>query len=152
MLPKKEKQLFTSETLALKIYTKMTHVQQKMIESQVNAITTKNRIKTKHIYTVQGYARNDKIKPIHQDVLNLILLYYAKPLAMNIEYKSKIKAILICPIELDWNSLEVNILKAYQLSQTRYRGTLQCLINFCENEKVQKSNWETFTWNENNIF
>eukprot|EP01084_Bolivina_argentea_P163147 283857_1 len=124
--------------------TSPTHIQKNKDVStpKLPVVTiTKDEIKEKYIYIVQGYARDVQME-ITQDVLDLILFFYAKPIIMNVKskYCSDIKSILFCPLEPEWSSLEAQIFKECNLdvvlSLSYKYGT------------ITKDNWKMCRWNQ----
>eukprot|EP01084_Bolivina_argentea_P011003 20552_1 len=77
----------------------------------------KNIIKSKHICTVGGYIRVAK-QNVSQDIVDLILFFYAEPIMMNVKYKSQIKCIFYSPMEPEWDTLKTKICQAYYLNET----------------------------------
>eukprot|EP01084_Bolivina_argentea_P077546 140681_1 len=134
-----------------KIQTKKIQKTIPYIVKEPSIVITKERIKAKYTYTVEGYVRivrNKIMNLICQDVINLILFFYAKPININIKYQSKIKVILIQTLDNDWDTLQNKIWKVFgpfedyeELKQLHYKdGT------------VSKGTWHSCRWDQNDIF
>eukprot|EP01084_Bolivina_argentea_P077545 140679_1 len=135
----------------LKMQTKKMQKPMASIVKEPSIVITKERIKAKYTYTVEGYVRivrNKIMNLICQDVINLILFFYAKPININVKYQSKIKVILIQPLDNDWDTLQNKIWKVFgpfddneELKHLHYKdGT------------VSKGTWHSCRWDQNDIF
>eukprot|EP01084_Bolivina_argentea_P206120 351990_1 len=113
-------------------------------------VITKKMIRAEYVYTVEGFLRDNKMKNVYSDVLELLLFFYAKPIIMKVKYKSQIKSILICPVEVAWMFLENSILQAYKLSRYEYKGGLQSFNG--KYGTVTRSNWTQFRWDKDDLF
>eukprot|EP01084_Bolivina_argentea_P264916 448907_1 len=113
-------------------------------------IITKKHIKPQHICTVEGYIREVTLSVIYEDVIDLILFYYAKPMVINTKYKSQTKLLFISIFDsFTWFVLTQKIFEAYNLD--KYSHKLAILTY--ENGIIHKyCNWKSCIWNEEHTF
>eukprot|EP01084_Bolivina_argentea_P077547 140682_1 len=135
----------------LKMQTKKMQKPMASIVKEPSIVITKERIKAKYTYTVEGYVRivrNKIMNLICQDVINLILFFYAKPININVKYQSKIKVILIQLLNNDWDTLQNKIWKVFGPFE-HYKFLLQ--LNY-KHGTVSKGTWHSCRWDQNDIF
>eukprot|EP01084_Bolivina_argentea_P124532 220661_1 len=116
-------------------------------------------IKAHHICCVDGYIRKNSAKNgmmlsmLSQNVADLILFFYAKPIVMKTRYINalldveSIKYILYSPLDDNWDMLCNKLLKKYKMSNDYKVSRLMY-----ENRNIKKYKWNTFRWNEKNTF
>eukprot|EP01084_Bolivina_argentea_P076208 138109_1 len=104
----------------------------------------KNIIKWEYIYIVEGYIRIVK-NNIPQDIVDLILFMYTKPIIMNIKWHKQIKSIWYLPTEPEWKALETKISDAYD-TQVLVRR-----LSFA-NGIVTPYNWVNCRWKKTHTF
>eukprot|EP01084_Bolivina_argentea_P039967 73846_1 len=108
----------------------------------------KQLIETKHINTVEGYVRIvEKMKFIYQHLKDLILFFYAKPMMMNVKYKSAIKSVFIevSPLQSDWNLLQCKIFEAYGCNAS---DIFLVELYHVKYGTIRVNNWNSLRWDE----
>eukprot|EP01084_Bolivina_argentea_P075345 136589_1 len=101
---------------------------------------TKQHIGQHHVNIVEGYIR--KIKSfVPQQIVDLILFFYAKPKIMNVRYQSKTNSVGCCPIDTAWDVLESRILQSFGLS--KWNSLIR--LNH-KHGTITRYNWESCRW------
>eukprot|EP01084_Bolivina_argentea_P150830 263351_1 len=120
-------------------------------QSQNEITIRKQHIKKQYIYLVEGYVgKIETKKMISQDIVNLILFFYAKPIKMKIKLNGSNqspKIVLYSPQQPEWHSLETNILKKFDFKMKNFLRTL-----IYKHGNVTASNWKYCRWNEKDEF
>eukprot|EP01084_Bolivina_argentea_P128599 227288_1 len=118
-------------------------------------VPTKSMIKTTYIDTVESYVQivrvEEKImKVIAQDVIDLILFFYARPIIINVKYLSSIKFVVIDvePVSSTWSSLQNKILSAYGFAS----GGIMKALRYDDGTLLTKPDFESFEWDKNTVF
>ena len=103
----------------------------------------------KFIKTTEGYIRINYGK-IHQDVSNLILFFYAKPIVMKLFYESKHGSIKYCPIKDSWSTMIRKVDKAMDIKRSGYIKKFTILKY--DGKRIYESDWYKFRWDEKKLF
>ncbi len=114
-----------------------------------NHSTTLEGISTEFIQITQGYVRLNYDCHITPDVINLIILFYAKPLVMKVQYWLLRKTIKYCPIKGTWNSMIKEIDTIMNISRSGYRKK-ETILRY-DNKRINESDWNQFRWDEEKI-
>ena len=121
----------------------------------------KKFIPTRRVHCVYGYIRMQNENETTSDIINLILLFYAKPIFMNlIDDHLKSVHVLYDPLRDNWESMRRKIREAYCEKHPIYdsHGGELCASNFSvkrlyyKNERIKKKDWDDFRWDEEEEF
>eukprot|EP01084_Bolivina_argentea_P166985 289885_1 len=132
--------------------------QLKSIRSKSNNLVpivriTKQQIATDFILTVEGYIRRHKIISINiQNLIDLILFFYAKPIIMNIQFQNQIKYVSFCPINGSWDSICDKIQFIFTLGPWPIYFNKLLKVTHPYYGDIGSSNCESFRWNEQDLF
>lgn len=124
------------------------------MDQQLSATLLNTNVGKKHIAetvicTVYGYVRTETnllIPYLDFAIIDLILLLYAKPVIMGLEFDDNIRYILVCPVNDKWESIVSKIRSKFSLNPT--------LLIYLQSEHgdIDDENWHTSKLNETSIY
>eukprot|EP01084_Bolivina_argentea_P005447 10265_1 len=126
---------------------KMVHVENN--DGNTYVLYNKHNIQKRFILLVNGWIHQTKFIVI-QDLKDLILFYFAKPLIMNFNHDSKIDYILLCPIINDnFKSIQQKLIDKIQIGvaiELQYGNIKSEIVSEFNN------NYKEFGLNETEIY
>eukprot|EP01084_Bolivina_argentea_P264922 448923_1 len=63
---------------------------------------------------INEFERKTSTCRINQDIMDLILFFYAKPIAIKIEYRNETKHFLLCVVSDEWDSIKLKIIYTFR--------------------------------------
>ena len=130
------------------------------IEAPKQIRITKEDIASIHHDVVSAICRkNVLLTRLSQDMLNLIVFFYAKPIILRLRFDGETKPIALCPVESDlssksgWNYVRKKVKEAFSSHRFFFSyGTIQSVSEDGFAQSVSEENWQEFRWNENDTF
>eukprot|EP01083_Nonionella_stella_P180862 646069_1 len=114
---------------------------------KISQLDFKASIPESHVYTVEGYVRSNFDSP--QEITNLILFMYAKPMVMKIRFINDVKRMLYYTVnESKWEQLTEDIRSHLNVSSY---AIISALIHN-DDTRVTGDNWSAFTWDDEDLF
>eukprot|EP01084_Bolivina_argentea_P004586 8726_1 len=100
----------------------------------------------KQICIVEGYIRENTTKT-PQDVTNVILFFYAKPIYIHITHEKELKRILYYPLNDNWISITDKVQKQFNLKMS-YNQYIQFRYGFQNNIIIDETNFQSHLFNK----
>eukprot|EP01083_Nonionella_stella_P184222 667983_1 len=120
---------------------------------QTQSHQAKKDIKIRDVYAVEGYIRLIFTEPYNtnvcQDILDLVLFLYAKPLMLKVEYSDQCETVLYYPSHDTWHSIAHRIKAQFiclsqVISLTQHKAV--------KGGKYDENNWQSCQWNAKHPF
>ena len=129
------------------------------IEEPKQIRITKSDIASTHHKVVRAICRENVLyTQLSQDMLDLILFFYAKPMILRLRFDDETKPIVICPVESSrgrqsgWYHVRRKVKEAFPHHRHISFGVFQSVPEHGSAQTVSDENWQKFRWNENEVF
>lgn len=84
-----------------------------------------------------------------QDIRDLILLMYAKPMIMNVVFRRMLKQVVVSPIWGTWNHVNCLVMEAFNhFDVIPKEQRFEYIDEFGVARKLSAKNWDSLVWNE----